>query len=403
MVFISTFRGTTFEDDGKVGDYLCPPFDVIDDNLRDALYSHSELNIVRLENGKEYEGDGKSENKYKRASAHYNLWLQKEYLRKSEVPHYYILEEIFKFRGDRVSRKSLIALFDVYNGILPHEKTRSAPKEDRLKLVEETGAIFSSIMTLVEDQEKKLQEFLESNSQSEPIITGSIPLMHDFKLWKADEDDPEIHDWFRDKELYIADGHHRWETAKKYAEDTWSPSLVNVCYLRMMNVFPMDSEGVRLLGYHRALTNLDESLNLLLERSLREKFDFERTEWRDEFYNWDTLAEEKILYSIKKDSNITWFILSRKDSTESIYELLDESFKECFGENLNNHVEYEHDIKSTKIKLSDNEYQACFFMNALSKDYFTSTVRRGKLLPPKSTFFYPKLPTGVVIQNACER
>ena len=406
MVLISSFRGTTFKNDGKVGDYLCPPFDVIDDGLRSELYSHSELNIVRLENGKSYQDDDESENKYKRAATYYNSWLQKGYLHKSETPYVYILEEIFNFRREgRLSRKSLISLVGLkLNDVLPHEKTRSAPKEDRLKLVVETGAIFSSIMTLVEDRERKFEELLDENSQGEPIISGSIPSMHDFKLWKI-KDGEKFFEMFSTKNLYIADGHHRWETAKKYAKEygDYSASPINPCSLRMMNIFPMDSVGVKLLGYHRALSNLDESLNALLERSLEDKFDFNRTEWTDNYYNWDTVSEEKILYSTKKDLDIAWFILSPKHNATSTYELLDESFKECFRENFDNYVQYEHDHRSMIEKLSQDEFQACFFMNALSKDYFTSTVSRGKLLPPKSTFFYPKLPTGVLIQNACER
>ena len=162
-----------------------------------------------------------------------------------------------------------------------------------------------------------------------------------------------------------------------------------------MNLVSMNDEGLLLLGYHRAFSGLnDEKLNLLINK-LKEFFIFSDVKWEESFFEANYSDEDKIIM-VNNNSSTS---LSLKENIKSTYEALHSAIESVLSpDEVINHIRYEHDSEEMKRKLDSNELQLCFFMNALSKNYFIDMVSRGKLLPPKSTLFYPKLPTGLVIQ-----
>ena len=401
MARIFPIKGIMYnsELDNDVGKFLCPPFDVVDDNDKNELYALSEYNVIRLENGKSFISDDNGENKYTRSSKFLNDWLSKRILVKDNSESFFILEEIFENNNKNISRSSLICNVKVEDYkkkiVLPHEKTREKQKKDRFELMKNTKAVFSPIMSMIEDKDRNFMQFVDDEKTAEPYISGEIPFMHKFNLWKIQDKDRISYatSLVENEKIFIADGHHRYETSLNYKQ---FDSKVDK---RIMNIFSSHDKGLLLFGYSRAIKNLNKKNLEGLVQELSNKFSVKEITWDESLINWNQSTEEIILMEYKDKV----FTLDKGVETISTYEKLHSVFDDLLGkENVINHIDYIHDNVSLKKKIKNNEIQLSFSMNALSKEYFLNCVSDGKLLPPKSTLFYPKLPTGLVIQYLYE-
>ena len=401
MARIFPIKGIMYnsELDNDLGKFLCPPFDVVDDNDKDKLYGISEYNVIRLENGKSFLTDDNDENKYTRSSKFLDEWLSKKVLVKDHEESLFILEEIFENNNKHIPRTSLICNVKVEDYekkvVLPHEKTREKQKKDRFELMKNTKAVFSPIMSMIEDKNKKFMKFMQDEKLADPYISSEIPFMHKFNLWKIKDKDKisYVTSLIKNEKIFIADGHHRYETSLNYKE---FDSKVDK---RIMNIFSSHDNGLLLFGYSRAIKNLNKKNLDDLIQELSNKFSLKEISWNESLINWNQSTQEIILM----EYNDKIFTLDKGAETISTYEKLHSVFDDLLGkENVINHIEYIHDNVSLKKKIKNNEIQLSFSMNALSKEYFLNCVSEGKLLPPKSTLFYPKLPTGLVIQYLYE-
>ena len=397
MARIFPIKGIMYnsELDNDLGKFLCPPFDVVNDNDKNKLYALSEHNVIRLENGKSFISDDNDENKYSRSSKFLNDWLSKGILVKDNSESFFILEEIFENNNKNISRSSLICNVKVEDYkkkiVLPHEKTREKQKKDRFELMKNTKAVFSPIMSMIEDKNRNFMQFVDDEKTAEPFISGEIPFMHKFNLWKIQDKDRISYatSLVENEKIFIADGHHRYETSLNYKQ---FDSKVDK---RIMNIFSSHDKGLLLFGYSRAIKNLNKKNLEDLIQELSNKFSVKEITWDESLINWNQSTEEIILMEYKDKV----FTLDKGVETISTYEKLHSVFDDLLGkENVINHIEYIHDNVSLKKKIKNDEIQLSFSMNALSKEYFLDCVSEGKLLPPKSTLFYPKLPTGLVIQ-----
>ena len=393
MARIFPIKGIMYnsELDNDLGKFLCPPFDVVDDNDKNKLYGISEFNVIRLENGKSFISDDNDENKYTRSSKFLDEWLSKSILIKDNEESLFILEEIFENNNKHISRNSLICNVKVEDYekriVLPDEKTRERQKKDRFELMKNTKAVFSPIMSMIEDKNKKFMQFIHDEKTAEPYISGDIPFMHKFNLWKIKDKDKISYatSLVYDEKIFIADGHHRYETSLNYKQ---FDSKVDK---RIMNIFSSHDKGLLLFVYSRAIKNLNKKNLDNLIQELSNKFSVKEITWDESLINWNQSTEEIILMEYKDKV----FTLDKGVETISTYEKLHSAFDDLLGkENVINHIEYIHDNVSLKKKIKNDEIQLSFSMNALSKEYFLDCVSEGKLLPPKSTLFYPKLPTG---------
>ena len=397
MARIFPIKGIMYnsELDNDLGKFLCPPFDVVNDNDKNKLYALSEHNVIRLENGKSFISDDNDENKYSRSSKFLNDWLSKGILVKDNSESFFILEEIFENNNKHISRSSLICNVKVEDYkkkiVLPHEKTREKQKKDRFELMKNTKAVFSPIMSIIEDKDRNFMQFVDDEKTAEPYISGEIPFMHKFNLWKIQDKDRISYatSLVENEKIFIADGHHRYETSLNYKQ---FDSKVDK---RIMNIFSSHDKGLLLFGYSRAIKNLNKKNLEGLVQELSNKFSVKEITWDESLINWNQSTEEIILMEYKDKV----FTLDKGVETISTYEKLHSVFDDLLGkENVINHIDYIHDNVSLKKKIKNDEIQLSFSMNALSKEYFLDCVSEGKLLPPKSTLFYPKLPTGLVIQ-----
>ena len=203
---------------------MAPPYDVISPAQQEELYQASPYNIIRLELGKEEPGDDEARNRYTRAKETLDAWRKEGVLILDEVPSFYVYEQEFTVEGKTYQRRGIfgrLRLIDFAEGIvLPHEETLSGPKADRNQLLEATQTNLSPIFGLVADQERKIGQMMDEVCREAPIadFQGFEGIRE--RLWQVS--DPalcqQITTAFGPEKIYIADGHHRYETALAYSK-----------------------------------------------------------------------------------------------------------------------------------------------------------------------------------------
>lgn len=203
----------------SMGDVIAPPYDVIDTKYQDDLYSRSEYNIVKLILTK-------GENKYETAKEYFEEWKNKDVLIKTDKPSiFYIIQQYKNSSGKLIERKGFIARNKIEEfetkKILPHEFTMGGPKQDRLNLVTATGAFFSQIFMVYNDQEQIIENKVASKYlKQKPFIdvTDDLGVRNIVHIIDDEDDIKIIQETLSDKTLLIADGHHRYETSMNYSK-----------------------------------------------------------------------------------------------------------------------------------------------------------------------------------------
>ncbi len=424
MADVRPFRGLIFNTEivGELADVICPPYDVISPQMQKDLYYRSPFNIVRIEEGEILPSDSSANNRYTRAAETLHQWMNTGALVRDETPAYYLVQHGFPFDGTTKLRLALIAdvrLEEYEKGVvLPHEHTQRAAKEDRLALMEACQANISQIMLLYRDREGKLARLFQQTTNEVPIFSFSDSEENTFALWRITN--PEkmqlISDVMSSKVLYIADGHHRYETALTY-RDRQSPHRGNeddeAHNFLMTYLVELDNPGLVVLPYHRVVGGLDSERMSQLHQRIDHLFTKE-TPIADPVSHLDQFLQE--IESRGKEARVLGFVQAR-DEGASLLTLRPElekrergpiaSFeawileemvlKPVLGDSLDEHVTWVHDAREAVDHLRDGHHQAAFLLKALPMDLFETIVSRGERLPRKSTFFHPKLPTGLTI------
>ena len=203
---------------------VAPPYDIIPPDMQDKLYRTHENNVVRLILGKVRDNDTQADNRYTRTASDFKSWLKENILIEESVSAIYIYTQTYMYDGKRIDRIGFISLMELDledKKVLPHEKTLKAPKEDRLRLMRAIKANLSPIFMLYEDAEHKVNNILKSYSKkTKPFIDVNIDSVR-HRVWAlTDKDAIEgIESVMNKKDIFIADGHHRYETSKNYARE----------------------------------------------------------------------------------------------------------------------------------------------------------------------------------------
>src|SRR5213593_4210058 len=226
MAEIIPFRGVLY-DPAKVGDVtavVSPPYDVIGPAEQAALYDRHPCNIVRLELGREHPGDGPQDNRYTRAKRCLDTWLRDGVLRRDERPVIYLYAAEYRLRSGAVRTMrgflSLVKLEEFGTGrIFPHEDTRAAAKSDRYQLLESCRSNFSPIFSLYSDPEGRIVELLEKGvDEAKPRLEMMDDAGARHRFWDVTDQRilAEVAGLMKPLPLFIADGHHRYESALRY-------------------------------------------------------------------------------------------------------------------------------------------------------------------------------------------
>ncbi|MGE4545149.1 MAG: DUF1015 domain-containing protein [Pedobacter sp.] len=440
MAKINPFRAVRYnlekiQDPARV---TAPPYDVISPELQEDLYQRSPFNIVRLILGKVEDSDDESNNRYTRAAGFFRQWLADDVLVRDDQPSIYLYDEEYAVEGvGTVVRKGFIALArleDFATGMVkPHEKTLSGPKADRLKLTKACEANFSPIFGLYSDpccvQEALTWELKKRTPDVE--VTDEDGVIH--RLWQVTDCTVigKVCDLLEKKPLFIADGHHRYETALNYrdfrrqqCEDFSGKELFNYVLMYFAN---MEDQGMSIFPTHRLVYGLE---SFRLEPFLSELsvyFEVEahtvdpdeaqsRREARDILQN---KGEDRPTIGLFAGGR-TLYVLTLKDAT-----CMDVFFDEKASKALRTldvsvlhrlvlekmlHITPEAQERQTNLKYVKNfdepfslvqsgQYQLAFLMNATRMVQVRDVANAGEKMPQKSTYFYPKLLSGLVVNQ----
>src|SRR3990172_6147443 len=290
MAEIVPFRGVLYNP-AKVGDLnkvMAPPYDVISPKKQDELYERHPNNIIRIILGKTTPEDTQGSDRYSRSAVDLEKWLGEGVLAHDEKPALYYYTQTYTQDGSKHTRKGFIGLsrlVDFGKGIHPHEKTLSGPKADRLKLMQACDANMSCIFTLYSDPVLRVNKLLEAASAGKAPdidVTDDDGIVN--RIWRVDDQQTlnGVTESMKDKSLFIADGHHRYETALNYRNemrkltgDTSGEAPFDYVMMMFVN---MDSKGLSVLPTHRALKNMPKINQDKLQENLNYVFDLQKFE-----------------------------------------------------------------------------------------------------------------------------
>lgn len=446
MSIIKPFRGIRYdvEKAGDLADLIAPPYDIINDEMKALLHKRSPRNIIRLILGEEKPGDDDRDNKYKRAAKLWEDWRRQGVLLRDPTPGIYRYLTGFSMKTpegivsmERPGFVALLKLNEYAEGkVLPHERTLAGPKQDRFRLISQTRAHFSQIFMLYPDPKGKVDQAL-----------GATP-PEDAEVWSAEDDAGVTHFMWpiEDKDLietvaaqvgsgriYIADGHHRYETSLAVHRHLMrtSPLFARGSDCVMAYFTPIEHPGLVIFPYHRLLHNLPKRRFSGLLKKLGQYFKVDRTmqrpldqgEQRREFMS-DLVsrgAERTVFAMVDGVSRDAFFLSLRPDAELKrnagdeienflaqldvvileeliLTGMLDIKHKDLLGEKF---VTYETDFDRVLDQVQQKPHQIAFLMNPTPVKDVVRVADLAGIMPEKSTYFFPKLASGMVM-NAME-
>ena len=420
MANVRPFRGVRYSSEAasRLGKLICPPYDVISPWQQEALRAAEPHNAIHLELP---EGDAPA--MYENAAATFRDWQSKGVLARDGAPAFYVLRHGFSHRGASFERWGLTAAVQLeeYESrvVLPHEETRAAPKEDRFRLMQASRANFSPIMSLYRDGKGRIREAMRAATEREPDADVRYGDEH-FSIWVvASEHLAEVvNDVLRDASLFIADGHHRYETALRYRDwargqsGAWDDD--DAFNYVMMTLIEFNDPGLLVLPYHRTLGNMDAPTLTTVRDRLLSVFDIQTFpsqpvsagELEDAVGGTQGVAlgllgpDGEGPYLLKLEDERVRDELRRLPGGDALHEsegwVLHQALAYALDDDLDGHLEYAHDPEEAWAKVVSGERQMAFFLKAFPLDLFRAVVGAGEKLPSKSTYFHPKLPTGMV-------
>lgn len=395
-----------------IADVVAPPYDVIDDVARARLVDRSDRNVVELDLPRTADGS----DIYAHAAELLAAWRSDGTLIADEEPTIWAYEQDYTDAdGSRRTRRGFLAGVGVTGygpGLIrPHERTQPGPKLDRLELTRATGHNLSPIFVLHPG---------DAWSLIAPAIEGAAPFcevtdddgtVH--RAWSVA--DTELHEGLAElldgAELLIADGHHRYETARTYADEIGDP--VGGHRYTLACLVSLEDPGLSVFATNRLLHDLDSAQRESLHRALSDLFDLEPVEEADlvpdrgyaeiAFGYMD--AERKQPYRLRLKSGEP--LVEALPAASDAYRALDAAALEALilkgpvgmseGDiAAKRGLSYCSDFDETLRRLHDGEADAAFFLRPTPVEQVRAVADEGETMPPKSTFFFPKLLTGIV-------
>ncbi len=397
---------------GSLEAVIAPPYDVIDDEQRAVLAARSPFNVVEIDLPRSNGGDP-----YQRAADTLSLWRQERVVVQEHEPALWVLEQRYTAPGGGSrTRRGFFARVRVeeYGAgrIRPHERTHPGPKEDRLRLTRATRANLSPIFSLFPDPDGVAQGAIERVTGAAEFARARDDDGALNTLWRLDNPDliTELQGALGDAELLIADGHHRYETARAYAEEVGGEGPQR--YVLML-LCSLADPGLTVFPTHRLLTGLDTPKQLAIRETLlrdfeveqvsREELEPDRSDGRVAFGYMDSFHKQPYRLTLK-DQSIADAAL---EGMPEPYRRLDTAVLEALvlrgalgmSEDDISHLrglDYSKGLDEARDAVESGRFDAGFFMRPTPVEQVREVAASGASMPPKSTYFYPKVPTGLV-------
>jgi uncharacterized protein (DUF1015 family) len=425
MADVRPFHGIRFNPARvpDLGAVLCPPFDIISPEEQSRLYAKEPHNIVRVELTKEEPG----RERYAQAAETMRAWRASGILMQEKEQAYYLAEHDFLYRGKTMTRLELTAavkLEDSPGAVKPHEDTRKGPKEDRLKLMTATEANVSPIMLLYQASPMAREVLQKARATAKPLAV-ELGGGERFRLWPVTNPVflAALQHAFAQEFLYIADGHHRYETSLYYSKQHQGKGVAAGYVLATLIAF--DDPGLLSLPYHRVLRNLDAGAMAKLQKAIQTHFTIERQAARGSAEAiaggiLDSLAKDDVLFEVwgmergqrwtlrLKDTSAVQRIAGVAHSTawaglgatvfRELVLLPTLGTKEEEAEK-EGRLTFAKDATEAVEMVNAGGYQAAFLPHAVPMAALKEVSDRTERMPPKATYFHPKLPTGLVMKS----
>jgi uncharacterized protein (DUF1015 family) len=423
MAEIKPFRGVLYDGTRpgiRFPDVVAPPYDVISERMRDDLYEKSPYNIIKLILAKD--GDGtRAESRYAKAADLLNEWMEKGVLRKDRDENFYVYSQSYDHGGracDRIGFFALMKIDEDGEQVLPHERTHAKPKEDRLNLIKAVRSNLSPVFSLFHDGSGRVNSILKATTENkEPVADLEIGGIRN-RLWRLDDKDSiaGIKSVLKDKKLFIADGHHRYEVARTYRDLRRQDPAYNgeADHVMMYMADMADPSNLTVMATHRVIRNMPFRRTPEIRRALEGLFDI--TEKKD----LDSLmaamkadTDRKVLGMITDEA----YLLLAPDDPSRIRELIDgdmtDDWKDLdvsvlhaavFGrlipvDSAEGNITYVKDAADAERLVRDGSHEAAFLLNPTRVEQMRCVAEVGEMMPQKSTYFYPKLLTGLVMNR----
>ena len=430
MADIRAFRGFRY-DPGTVGDLasvVAPPYDVIDATLQQKLYDLSPYNAIRIELTKDEPGDTETNNKYTRANATLKDWLAADAVRQDTARSLYVYEQEFTVEGQTYIRRGFLARVRLEpfgtGRIFPHEQTLSGPKADRLKLYQATGFNISPVFGLYPDASGEVFAQLEPLLKRSPPRTATDHLGVVNRLWIITDTHAisTIIGLMGPRPVFIADGHHRYETGLKYLEERKAAGEVpddesapNFC---MMMLVGMSDPGLIILPTHRMISGLSDVTAEQLKAALTGHFEIVGEFGSDAGACWDFVEIEGLqtVLGFGTVADGQWFAVKLTDPTvmdtlapeqsddwralavSILHKLvLEKLVPEKLGGTPK--CQYVHLMKEVTDGVAAKSCQIVALVPPVGMEHVEAIAGNREKMPPKSTYFYPKILTGMVYHS----
>jgi uncharacterized protein (DUF1015 family) len=439
MATIIAFKGVLYDRDrvGDVKKVTAPPYDIISPVEQNGYYNDSPYNVIRLILGKQTPADTDADNRYTRAAAFFKGWQQESILRRDATPCLYSYHQEFNGSGGRMTRDGVIALVRLEEReegvIIPHEKTLDQPKADRLKLMQACSANFSPIFSLYSDPADNINRMLKKAAGAAVPLeaTDHENTFHQLRRVSDPGVIREVSRRLSGQSLFIADGHHRYETALNYRRwlreqnprHTGNESYNYV----MMYLTPLQGTGLLILPYHRVIEHIKSFDFDEFERKLGEYFDISRVaiDGKKPEASWAAFMDRvraagarlpsfgmygsrQACYHLLTLKQGVFSSLRDDDTGSASLKKLDVNiienfiFKKVLGITskdlqMQQNITYVHHGSEGLDLVKNKGYQLAFILNATRAGEIQDIAGRGETMPQKSTFFYPKLLSGLVM------
>lgn len=416
MATIVPFRGVRYNSAAvkDLAAVITPPYDVIRGRDQDSYYERSNYNLIRLEYGRALPGDTGSNNRYSRAAATFKEWLSSRILILDEDRSFYLYRQSFAFRGTEYQRSAILAALQLepYENkiILPHEETLASPKTDRLELLRHCHANFSPIFTLFSDPDNQVEQLCASLYSEQPLSEFIDDTGQAHRLWAISNQllQEQLQALLASMPLLIADGHHRYETGLAFSRE-YASSLPGARFI-LAALVCLHSPGLLILPTHRLLHGLNPGQEQkILEIASRNFLIEDRghpaalngPEFRR---NLQRGSLDAPTFGLILPSQVYQLTLSPAERLKERLDvnILQEKILGPFLEQLGissseQLIDYcREETEAVELILS-GEVQAAFILNPTPVEEVVEKAGRGERMPQKSTYFYPKLPSGLVI------
>ncbi|MCJ7697963.1 MAG: DUF1015 domain-containing protein [Thermoplasmata archaeon] len=431
MVEIAPFKGMVYNNEKikKFDDVMSPPYDIISEDMQNELYTKNEYNFVKLILGKTSLDDTETNNRYTRAKQLFDAWQKQEILVPSNAPAIYPYKVDYTVNKTKKQMNGFFVILKLdpeYKSVKAHEKTLAKPKADRLNLMRVCYANLEPIQLMYMDQNDSIRKTMDAALDTPLIkVKGYDGFTH--HLWRLN--DPKtvktIVDELKKKILFIADGHHRYQTSINYAsekrEQTGNKDQNAPFNYIMVVLCNMFDPGLSILPTHRLIkmsnVKTDELIRKLekyftVEKKLIEdkKKEYQKTGkkimddlateknhtfalYAKDVYYILTLKDEHVMDALATDHSKTWRTLD----VSILHKLILEQFLGINEKNLEDHVKYTR-VGAEAIQFVDEgKYDFSFLINATKIDQLKAIADASEHMPQKSTYFLPKMLSGLVM------